>query len=285
MGARLLTSDHRFIFVCGLHRSGTSILFRCLRDHPKISGFNKTGVPKDEGIYLQSLYPQPHGYLGRAGSFGFDQQEHLTEASSLISETSQQQLLADWGQHWNLEKPFLLEKSPPHLIKMRFLQAIFPQSYFIIVLRHPLAVSYATRRWYRHFKIYWIRLARVLAHWLHCYELGWSDLPHLNRIFVLHYEEFVLQPEHWLTTMCDFLGIDHFKSTQQVKSSINQKYFSMWRRDQKFFLGRRETQRIIARYEQRCHRFGYSLEDVNFLQPLPPNGSSTLAGDEEDNFC
>ena len=49
--------DKKFVFICGLHKSGTSLLFRILRDHPDMSGFTNTGVPKDEGQHLQSVYP------------------------------------------------------------------------------------------------------------------------------------------------------------------------------------------------------------------------------------
>ena len=36
----------RMVFVCGLHRSGTSVVHRCLREHPEVSGFSDTGVPR-----------------------------------------------------------------------------------------------------------------------------------------------------------------------------------------------------------------------------------------------
>ena len=48
--------DKKIILVCGLHRSGTSLLFQILRDHPDISGFRNTGVNQDEGQHLQSVY-------------------------------------------------------------------------------------------------------------------------------------------------------------------------------------------------------------------------------------
>ena len=44
-------------------------------------------------------------------------------------------------------KEFLLEKSPPNIIRTRFLQAMFPNSYFINIKRHPIATSLATKKW------------------------------------------------------------------------------------------------------------------------------------------
>ena len=49
--------DHTYVFVGGLHRSGTSLLARSLEAHPSVSGFRDTGVPEDEGQHLQSVYP------------------------------------------------------------------------------------------------------------------------------------------------------------------------------------------------------------------------------------
>ena len=76
--------EHRFVFLAGLHRSGTTLLARLLAAHPEISGFSGTGVPADEGQHLQSVYPAAKEY-GGPGRFGFAPESHLTEASPLAS--------------------------------------------------------------------------------------------------------------------------------------------------------------------------------------------------------
>ena len=58
--------DHRFVFLAGLHRSGTTLLARLLAAHPEISGFSETGVPADEGQHLQGVYPAAREYGGPA---------------------------------------------------------------------------------------------------------------------------------------------------------------------------------------------------------------------------
>ena len=121
-----LVSDHRFVFVTGLHRSGTSLLARCIAQHPQVSGFSGTGVPEDEGQLLQSVYPPGH-LDGGPGRFGFAQRQHLTEHSPQATPESRERLWQEWSPHWDLERPVLLEKSPPHLTKTRFLQALFPE--------------------------------------------------------------------------------------------------------------------------------------------------------------
>ena len=75
---------HRFVFICGLHRSGTSLLFKSLREHSEMSGFQGTDSPENEGMHLQSVF-KPSGAYGGAGKFGFNPKARLTESSTLIT--------------------------------------------------------------------------------------------------------------------------------------------------------------------------------------------------------
>jgi len=59
-------TDHRLVFVGGLHRSGTTPLTRCLAAHSQISGFEGTGVEEDEGQHLQTVYPPARAHGGRS---------------------------------------------------------------------------------------------------------------------------------------------------------------------------------------------------------------------------
>ncbi len=258
---------HRFVFICGLHRSGTSLLFRSLREHPRISGFRDTPSPEDEGMHLQSVFP-PSGAYGGAGEFGFHTEAHLTEASSLVTPANRAKLFAEWGRYWDLEKEYLLEKSPPNLIRTRFLQAMFPNASFIVLLRHPLAVAYATRAWYRRFRVYWRGLGRILRHWLVCHEIFLQDRPHLERVMVIKYEHFVAEPDAWMERLCDFLGLEPHGAFPGVRSDINEKYFAMWQRDLQGGLTRAMRRALIRRYEERLRPFGYSLLDVRRADPL-----------------
>lgn len=259
-------NQHRFVFVCGLHRSGTSLLFRSLRDHPLLSGFQNTGSPEDEGMHLQTVYP-PSGRYGGAGEFGFHAEAHLTEDSPLVSEENRRRLFHEWARYWDLEKPYLLEKSPPNLIRARFLQAMFPDSYFIVLLRHPLAVSYATRAWYRRFRVYWRSLSRILEHWLVCHEIFLADRPYLKRVMILTYENFVADPSAWLNNVYTFLGVEPVPVRQTVLTGVNEKYFAMWRREQQNPFTRWQARSLIRRLEPRVRRFGYSLVDLNRVAP------------------
>jgi hypothetical protein len=95
-----ITETHKFVFICGLHRSGTSILHDMLRRHPEVSGFSGTGVPKDEGQHLQSVFPSAR-YYGGPGRFGFHPEAHMTEDHPLMTASFQAQLLSEWEPYWD----------------------------------------------------------------------------------------------------------------------------------------------------------------------------------------
>jgi hypothetical protein len=245
-------SGHRFVFVCGLHRSGTSFLFRMLRQHPSISGFRNTGVPEDEGQHLQTVFPRGRQY-GGPGKFGFADEAHLCEDSPLACSVNRARLLEEWGQHWDLSKPILLEKSPPNLIRTRFLQKLFPNSFFLIILRHPIAVSLATEAWSH------TGLESLMRHWVQCHDLWEGDRPHLRRVMTLRYEDLVAQPDVALARVCRFLGLPPIRCDIPVLTNTNDKYFQMWREWATRSEDRILMERILQQHDAAVKRFGYNL--------------------------
>lgn len=252
-----LMEQHRFVFLGGLHRSGTSLTFRCLREHPEISGFVNTGVPEDEGQHLQSVFPKAFKYGGPA-KFGFASAMSLDETSSFITPDNKRQLFEEWSRYWDMRKPYLLEKSPPNLIKSRFLQAMFPRSSFIFILRHPAAVTLATRKWRPR-----MRLSRILEHWLVCHERMRSDLKHLDRALVIHYEDFVAEPERVLGGIYKFIGVDTVPTSEEIRGNVNEKYFTKWREESRGLMNKLRMWQAVRRYEDRFRSFGYSLSDLS----------------------
>ena len=254
--------NHKFIFICGLHRSGTSLLFRSLREHPEISGFLDTDSPENEGMHLQTVY-QTSGTYGGAGMFGFSPEAHLTELSDLVTDFNRNKLFQEWGKYWDLRKPYLLEKSPPNIIRTRFLQSIFPNSYFIILIRHPVAVSYATRAWYRKFRIFWRRFNKIFEHWIVCHEILLSDINYLKRVLPIKYEDFVVDPENVISRIYLFLGLGKYPVTQKIRPNVNDKYFSLWDNDLDHFFLKWLRIKTLDKYGDYVTKFGYNLHDLS----------------------
>jgi hypothetical protein len=244
---------HRFVFLAGLHRSGTTLLARLLAAHPEISGFSDTGAPADEGQHLQSVYPSDHEY-GRPGRFGFAPEMHLTESSPLVSEQNAAALLGEWSPHWDLSRPLLLEKSPPNLLKTRFLQALYPGSAFVVIVRHPIPVSIPTAKW-RGTR----RYDRLFEHWLRCHALFDADREHLDRVHVLQYEQLVRDPATELRGIFEFLELDPIPPSEPVATGANAKYFGWWKELKRDPRMRAYLDLVSLWYERRVRRYGYSL--------------------------
>jgi len=270
-----------FVFVGGLHKSGTSLLYRCITDHPKVSGFSETGVPEDEGQHLQGLY-EPADSFGGPGTFGFDTDSHLSESSRLVSEENAVRLFSEWSEYWDLSKSILAEKSPPNLLRGRFLSALFPETRFIMVIRHPIAVSYATRKWtdlldclarrvtdrglppmFRS-RLPTLKLPiwMLIKHWLVCYEKYKSDKDYIKNTMLLRYENLVKRKTPTMKRVWKFMNLDMHNTNVEVKHGLNEKYFEKWRRDRKScnIYKNLYAKHAVYKYEDRVRQFGYSLK-------------------------
>ena len=237
---------HVLIFIAGLHRSSTSMLHNWLAAHPDVSGFHNTGAPRDEGQHLQTVY-LPASSLGGPGRFGFDPRAHLTEDNA--NPEKAEKLFWEWSQYWDLSKPVLVEKSPPNLLRTRFLRALFPNCKIIVITRHPIAVAYSTRR------NWGVPIYQSLRHWCLCHEVFAHDswpTGDSQWLHILAYEQFVDDAEHEIAVddLLQFLNLPHFKSEMAIRSDTNQRFFDAWHADKHDY----------PWLESRVNKFGYSLE-------------------------
>ena len=132
---------YQMVFVGGPHFSGTSIMNKILGQSSNSTLLTNTGAVEDEGQHLQFAYPS----AARVGSlsFGCHDDAWLTEKSPWITSEAQKSMLDAWGRHWDLSKPVLVEKSPPNVAHMRFLQKMFHDAQrvaFVMTVRHPLGI-------------------------------------------------------------------------------------------------------------------------------------------------
>jgi len=247
--------EGRYVFICGLHRSGTSLLGRNVANLENCTGFKDTGVTEDEGQFLQDVYPTGTVF-GGAGKFGFDPRAHLTETSPLLTPENALKLRQSWERHWDQSKTIRVEKTPGNLLKTRFLQAVFPNSYFIVMKRHPVAVSMANQRW----KTILAPLHRLFDHWLHCHALFEEDKKYLKHVYELSYEDYVRNPDKYHEEIAKFVGTRVPEvGMEQVTGAYNEKYFHRWSDLLNNSPFKSYYRYIAVKYESNFTKYGYSL--------------------------
>jgi GNAT superfamily N-acetyltransferase len=259
--------DRTLVFVGGLHRSGTTPLARCLAAHPRVSGFAATGEKEDEGQHLQSVYPSARQY-GGAGRFAHTSLPHLTEGSPLATPENARRLVEGWAPYWDLDRPVLLEKSPPNLVMTRFLQALFPDARFVMMVRHPVVVTLSTHRWRGR-----TSYAKLLEHWFSAHDRFRADAPHIRNLCVVKYEELVADPPTTLARVGSFLRLDGDVPASSLQTHRSDTYQRQWAA----LIARAPWQRIaitrlLNRYEERAREYGYSLRDLSWTQPFTVPG-------------
>lgn len=249
-------TEQSYIFISGLHRSGTTFLAELISKNENVSSFKNTGFPMDEGQFVQNLISTDERLIA-SGRFAFNPDTHLTEESPLLAK--REVLINDWNKYWDQSKQFFLEKSPPNLVRTRFLQEVFPNSKFITIIRHPIAVSYATKKWTNDFF-----LEKLLKHWIIAHKIYMEDRKYLKNELCISYEDFEESIDQTLSKINSFLGIEIKNDHNFVNQ--NEFYFDLWNlkayKGFKKFGKLLEKKYLINKYESTINEFGYSLKNL-----------------------
>lgn len=127
---------------------------------------------------------------------------------------------------------------------------------FIVIQRHPVAVSLATQKWSE------TSLPSLFAHWLHCQKLFEEDKRHLHHVYEVSYETYLAEPNQVHRDMAIFLGVSATATAlEPLSADHNRAYLKRW----SGLLGEsrfRSYYRHVARkYQRRFAEFDYSLFD------------------------
>lgn len=186
------------VFICGLHRSGTTLLERMLTARFDLS-YLRADVPESEGQHMQSVYRPAHHY-GGPGRFAFSRAMRDELADLGEAEACRDRILSDWSRFVVGDSPTLLEKSPPNLTKIPWLRQVFPNSRFVIMARDPRAVSAATQKWSK------TSLPELMMHWNVAYSQAMQDFSDTDCILV-RYEDLTADPQHEIDRILGFLRL------------------------------------------------------------------------------
>ncbi|NDY92686.1 sulfotransferase family protein [Ideonella livida] len=204
----------RMVFICGLHRSGTSMIERYLTAKFEAAALRAPGVPENEGQFLQDVYPVEFPY-GGPGLFAFSAgMRPAPVADEALAQRQRERLLECWNGFATEPAPVLIEKSPPNITKIAYLRSLFPQARFVIWTRDPRAVSLATQKWSG------TTLEQLMMHWHTAYSLALADLG--PDCMLMSYEAFCEDPPLALARLGDFLGLTLRRKHNQVPARFRE---------------------------------------------------------------
>ncbi|WP_424931831.1 sulfotransferase family protein [Amaricoccus macauensis] len=201
--------DHRYVFVGGLHRSGTSLVAQLIGDLPDVAAISDAPVPENEGVYLQGAIPHTARH-GIPMHFATDPDQHHIEGSRHDRLEVRERIEADWAPHFGAGH-WRVEKSPVNLTRMRLYQQLFPLSQFVVVMRHPEAVAAAVSKWVD------APPAALLDHWLEAHDIVAKDLPFLHSVLVVRYEDLVADPEATVARLAAFLQVPATGPAREIR--------------------------------------------------------------------
>lgn len=189
----------RVLFICGLHRSGTTLLEHLLAARYDLA-FLRASVPENEGQHLQTTYRAAH-HFGGPGRFAFSR-EMRNELDALLADLAgcNARIMKAWSRFVVGNSTTLLEKSPPNLTKIGWLRAVFPNSGFIVVTRDPRACTAATRKWSGS------DLSDLMRHWHVAYSQALRDF-HDRDCILIRYEDLCDAPDAQLKRIAEFFGL------------------------------------------------------------------------------
>lgn len=204
----------RFVFICGLHRSGTTLLERLLASRFDVA-FLRASVPESEGQHMQSVYSAANAF-GGAGRFAFSS-EMSAELERLLAdpERCRERITADWNRFVVGESATLLEKSPPNLTKIQWLRTVFPGARFVIMTRDPRAASAATLKWSRS------SLGELMQHWDTAYSSAVAQMREED-CTTIRYEDLCEDQAGEIARIAAFLDLDERASTGEMEERHQQ---------------------------------------------------------------
>eukprot|EP01038_Epipyxis_sp_PR26KG_P004734 gene4734-6641_t len=137
--------NHSFIFISGWPQSGTSLLQKIMTISPNIS----TMVEKCElklGNRCKNWNHEGQWLLNGNSRSNF-QSGSTCGNQYVLQDYQKNDIINEWSKFWNLDKHYLMEKSPQSFLKINLLKNIFNNSVetkFIVILKHPVTLNIAT---------------------------------------------------------------------------------------------------------------------------------------------
>jgi hypothetical protein len=238
------------VFIIGLNKSGTSLLYLMMSKHSELSAVRSYQILKEpksgkrkamlhmadygigEGQRIPGI-PQKMGLKGGPGRWAapqFIKEYKLNETNVECGDREALTLAYERGIVDPSKR--LLEKSPPNLLRSRYLQALFPDATFIATIRHPMANVAANAKK----KSNWGSVSEQAYHWNQAYQNLLIDKEKLSSFMLVKYEEMVKNTEKILSDIfrtCNLSMNLNMLRAVKIEKNVNQILFDMLSDDEK----------------------------------------------------
>ncbi|MBL7924964.1 MAG: sulfotransferase [Bacteroidia bacterium] len=185
----------KWVFIVGCYNSGTTLLHKLLSAHPAIGSMPNEGQFYTDQLPRGADYDLPRLWALKPELFYLDENSR--------PDIDVNKLKRDWAWFYNdVHRPVLIEKTILNAARTRWLQTVFPNSYFISLFRNGYAVAEGIQRKEKH----GINIAA--QQWAVSNEILLNDLPHLKHHHELSYENLVSDPVIELKKITRFLQIE-----------------------------------------------------------------------------
>lgn len=180
------------IFICGMFRSGSTLIEQVLASHPSVTaGGELDYIP---WLVAEALPPFPDGVINTT-------RDKLANVGAEYLRRLQAQFPG--ASH-------ITDKRPDNFLFLALIKALFPAARIIYTKRNPwdncLSIYFQQLGGYLSYATdledtahYYQQHERLMAHWLNCFG---------ENIFTVDYDAFVKSPEPLLRQLLDFLGLE-----------------------------------------------------------------------------
>lgn len=185
-------NEHHYLFVLCSHSSGSTALWRLLQTSPNVSA-----------LPVEGQFVEPVGPLMRKTPW--NEQAVLPWPA----------IKAEWEKLWDLGRPILLEKSPPHLVRAHSIEQAFSNAHFIVMVRNPYAYCEGSKRRGRTGLGYGrdASYAQIARGWVREGEHQMGNLRLLQRVMCITYEELADKPAATVAKLLAFMpGLERLDS-------------------------------------------------------------------------
>lgn len=202
--------DKTWVFLVGCYNSGTTLLAEMLGRHPAISALPTEGHFITDQFIKDYDIGLPRMWVDREDIFCLTEEDEGPDPVRLKKE---------WAIRLDLDKPLLLEKSPPNSARTRWLQKHFENPHFIGIVRNPYAVSEGIcRKAEPHHLAHGWPLEKCAYQWKRSNEVLTNDSKKLRNFMWVKYEDLVSETSGSMDRITEFLGIERFHAIESGRT-------------------------------------------------------------------